>query len=98
MEYLEIIAALGIVAYAVIEMRHGRATDQEIRDRVLELDARTQWQAHEAEREREQTAARMGQIIDLLERLDARTDAVETRCAVLEERTRGKDEADDETA
>lgn len=92
MEYLEIIAALGIVAYAVIEMRHGRAVDTEIRDRVLELDARTQWQAHEAEREREQVAARVGHVVDLIERLDARLDAVETRCAVLDERTRAKDD------
>lgn len=92
MEYLEIIAMLGIVAYAVIEMRHGRATDQEIRDRVLELDARTQWQAHEAEREREQTSGRMTQVADLLERMDGRLDAVETRCAVLEERSRKPDD------
>jgi len=87
-EYLEIIAMLGIVAYAVIEMRHGRATDQEIRDRVIEIDARQQWAAHEGQREAEQAAARIGQITELLTAIDARIDANEREIAVLHERTR----------
>jgi len=88
MEYLEIIAALGIVAYAVIEMRHGRATDREILQRVLELDWRTQLHAQTLEQIDERTESRISTFAQAMSDGGDRIAKCERDSAVREERTR----------
>jgi len=98
MEYLEIIAALGIVAYAVIEMRHGRATDREILQRVLELDWRTQLHAQTLEQIDERTESRISTLAQAMSDGGDRIAKCERDIAVLDERTRADagEKGDDE--
>lgn len=92
MEYLEIIAALGIVAYAVIEMRHGRSTDREILQRVLELDWRTQLYAQTLEQMEERTESRISTLTQAMSDGGDRLARCERDIAVLHERTRATTE------
>lgn len=98
MEYLEIIAALGIVAYAVIEMRHGRSTDREILQRVLELDWRTQLHAQTLEQIDDRTESRISTLAQALSDGGDRLAKCERDIAVLQERTRAtpEDVSDDD--
>jgi hypothetical protein len=96
MEYLEIIAALGIVAYAVIEMRHGRATDREILQRVLELDWRTQLHAESIEQADSRNEQRISTLAQAMSDGGDRIARCERDIAVLQERTRASTESEDD--